>query len=54
MVDTLVFMMKKWEYDKELEKQVQVLFGVRITQQPMKNCKKVGRKPTVLAVVDKE
>lgn len=43
LVDTLVFSDEKWEYDKELEKQVQVLFGGKNNGTPMKLGKKVGR-----------
>lgn len=43
LVDTLVFSDKKWEYDKELEKQVQVLFGGKNNGTPMKLGKKIGR-----------
>lgn len=43
LVDTLVFSDEKWEYDQELEQQVQVLFGGKNNGTPMKLGKKVGR-----------
>lgn len=43
MVDILVFSNEKWKYDKELEEEVQVLFGGKNNGIPMKLGKKVGR-----------
>lgn len=43
MVDTLVFSSEKWKYDKELEEEVQILFGGKNNGTPMKLGKKVRR-----------